>query len=235
LHAQGIPLRRIAAQLDISRAAIREWVADPDHALSPRAGSTCFVCAGTTCPDPAAYAYLLGQYLGDGYLVTSTRVPKLRIACANDYPGIAATVDESMRVLSGNRVTVVQAIGCTDRGAYWMHWPCLLPQHGPGRKHDRPIVLAPWQQAIVDEYPWALVRGLLHSDGCRATNVVRVRGKQYSYPRWFFSNKSRDILQLLGRTLDAVGVEWRYNRRDSISIAKRGSVALVDAHVGPKS
>jgi hypothetical protein len=25
-----------------------------------------------------------------------------------------------------------------------------FPQHGPGRKHERPIVLEPWQLEIVD-------------------------------------------------------------------------------------
>ena len=32
----------------------------------------------------------------------------------------------------------------------WQHWPCLFPQHGPGRKHERPIVLEHWQRVIVD-------------------------------------------------------------------------------------
>jgi len=132
-------------------------------------------------------------------------------------------------------VSVVQHEGCTERASYWMHWPCVFPQHGPGRKHERLIVLAPWQQTIVDEHPWALIAGLLHSDGCRAINNVRVHGRAYSYRRWFFSNKSRDILAIMGHTLDAVGVEWRYNRWDSISIAKRGSVALVDEHAGMKT
>jgi hypothetical protein len=87
------------------------------------------------------------------------------------------------------------------------------------------------------EHPCDLLglRRLLHSDGCRATNNVRVGGKGYSYPRWFFSNESRDILAILGRTLDSVGVEWRYNRPNSISIARKASVAVLDAHVGPKS
>jgi hypothetical protein len=23
--------------------------------------------------------------------------------------------------------------------SYWQHWPCLIPQHGPGKKHERQI------------------------------------------------------------------------------------------------
>ena len=194
----------------------------------------CFVCLGTACPQPELYAYLLGEYFGDGYLVTSMRVPRLRIACANDYPAIAEQVDSAMRRISGNRVQVVDRIGCSDRGCYWKHWPCVLPQHGPGRKHQRPIVLAPWQQAIVAEHPWPLIRGLIHSDGCRAVNNVIVRGKRYSYLRYFLSNESRDILRIAGDALNRVGVEWRYNRPNSISVARRESVALMEQHVGPK-
>lgn len=115
-----------------------------------------------------------------------------------------------------------------------MHWPCLFPQHGSGRKHERPIVLVPWQQAIVAAHPWPLIRGLIHSDGCRTTNRVVVRGKAYAYPRYFFSNTSTDILAIMGAALDRVGVAWRFNRPNSISIAQSPAVALMDAHVGPK-
>jgi hypothetical protein len=35
----------------------------------------------------------------------------------------------------------------------WKHGPCLFPQHGPGRKHDRPIVLEEWQTDVVRACP----------------------------------------------------------------------------------
>jgi hypothetical protein len=101
-------------------------------------------------------------------------------------------------------------------------------------KHTRPIRLDPWQQEIVHAHPWPLIRGLIHSDGCRAINRVTVPGKAYAYPRYLFSNESRDIMTIMGGALDRVGVAWRFNRRNSISIAKRDAVALMDAHVGPK-
>lgn len=183
---------------------------------------------------PGAYAYLLGQYLGDGYLVTSIRVPRLRITCADIYPEIAAEVDRALATVSGNKVCAASAIGCSDHGASWMHWPCLFPQHGPGRKHERPIQLASWQQAIIDRDPWPLIRGLIHSDGCRSMNRVIEHGRRYEYPRYFFSNESRDILGITGRALDQVGVAWRYNRPNCISVARRAAVELMDEHIGPK-
>ena len=31
------------------------------------------------------------------------------------------------------------------------HWPCLFPQHGPGRKHTRKIELEQWQVIFVQK------------------------------------------------------------------------------------
>ena len=95
-------------------------------------------------------------------------------------------------------------------------------------------MLADWQRAIVEEHPWSLIRGLIHSDGCRAINRVVVQGKAYAYARYFFSNESADIQAIFTAALDQVGVPWRNNRANSVSIARRAGVALLDEHVGPK-
>jgi hypothetical protein len=126
--------------------------------------------------------------------------------------------------------------------SYSLHWPCLFPQHGPGRKHERRIVLEAWQRAIADAHPWELIRGLVHSDGCRITNwTMRAVGgetRRYEYPRYFFTNKSQDILTIFSGALDRVGVQWKVTRRGgqpyNISVARREAVALMDRHVGPK-
>ncbi|HEY2985102.1 MAG TPA: helix-turn-helix domain-containing protein [Jatrophihabitantaceae bacterium] len=232
LRADGLSVAAIHRRLNVSRAAIAQWLIQPPSAR--RVHDRCFICTGAPCSEGALYTYLLGQYLGDGYLVTRARVPKLRIACADAYPAIAAEVDSAMTTLCGNRVSVTRAIGCSDHATYWTHWPCLLPQHGPGRKHERPIVLADWQRVIVEEHPWSLIRGLIHSDGCRVINRVVVHGKAYEYLRYFFSNESVDIQAIFTAALDQVGVPWRNNRANSVSIARRAGVQLLDEHVGPK-
>ncbi|EST34021.1 hypothetical protein N566_19070 [Streptomycetaceae bacterium MP113-05] len=127
-------------------------------------------------------------------------------------------------------------------GAYSNHWPCLFPQHGPGKKHDRHIALEAWQEEIVDAHPWELIRGLIHSDGCRITNwttrMVAGKKKRFEYPRYFFTNKSDDIRGIFTDTLRRVGVEWTVLARGhdpfNVSIARKASVALMEAHVGPK-
>ncbi|MEU0060012.1 hypothetical protein [Streptomyces sp. NPDC006334] len=58
------------------------------------------------------------------------------------------------------------------------------------------------------------------------------------YPRYFFTNVSDDIRRLYTDTLDKLGVEWTQCTRNgdplNISVARKASVALLDAHVGPK-
>src|SRR5262245_36213832 len=98
---------------------------------------------------------------------------------------------QTMRMMKPTARPCVRAGNALRIEARWKHWPCLFPQHGPGRKHERPIVLADWQRQIVAEHPEPLLRGLFHSDGCRVTNwterAVAGRRKRYVYPRYFFS------------------------------------------------
>ena len=48
------------------------------------------------------------------------------------------------------------------------------------------------------------------------------------------SNESRDILRLCGETLDRLGVEWRFSKPNTISVARKDAVARLDEFVGPK-
>ena len=122
-----------------------------------------------------------------------------------------------------------------DLISYSQHWPHLFPQHGPGVKHNRRIALEPWQQRIVDRYPGRLLRGLIHSDGCRVTNRIRHPKKTYAYPRYFFSNKSLDIQRIFCEACDQLEVAWRQDGPWNISVARREAVAILDRHVGPKA
>jgi hypothetical protein len=120
----------------------------------------------------------------------------------------------------------------------WKHWPCLFPQHGPGRKHERSIVLANWQEDVVLDFPADFLRGLFHSDGARvrnwATRTVAGRRRRYDYPRWQFVNRSEEILQLCCWALDLVEVAWRRSGPRTVSVSRREAVAALDAMIGPK-
>jgi hypothetical protein len=193
--------------------------------------------------DALSYAYLLGVYLGDGCLTVRGRGSQLVVVCDEQYPELIEDAWAAISITSGNpTVSRVRPRDqrCVRLMSAWPGWLEAFPQHGPGRKHDRPIVLEPWQQSIVDAHPWAFLRGLLHSDGCRtinrfSTKLPSGRVADYAYPRWFFSNRSTDIRQLFCATCDAVGVRWTQSNPRNISVSHRDSVALLDAHVGAKT
>lgn len=232
----------VARQLDVPVGTIGKWL----HVDRTKRGA----CPGRRAPkcprcddeplDEVAYVYLLGLYLGDGCISSFRRgVYFLRIACADAWPGLIHACVEAVQALRpANKVFRVKSQGCQYVTCHSKHWPCLFPQHGPGKKHERPIALEPWQQEIVDAHPWEFIRGLIHSDGCRITNwttrLVAGEPKRYEYPRYFFTNKSSDIIRLFTRTLDTLGVDWKQANASNISIARKASVALMDTHVGPK-
>jgi hypothetical protein len=59
-------------------------------------------------------------------------------------------------------------------------------------------------------------------------------GERDGDPRYHFSNVSADIRGIFGRACDQLGIEWRPNNPFSLSVARRGSVALLDEFVGRK-
>lgn len=237
LVSSGLSLSEVSKRTGVSRSAIRDWRDRPDAGRWP---STCCRCAADVAqPDGPAYAHLLGLYLGDGCVsALRNNVYSLRIACCDAYPRLMAECEASVRAVRPGKVFRVSSDGCTYILALWKHWPCLFPQHGPGRKHDRAIVLEPWQREIVEQHPGPFLRGLFHSDGCRITNwtvrTVAGQPKRYEYPRYFFTNASADIRGLCCWALGLVGAEHRHPTERDISVARKASVAILDELVGPK-
>lgn len=180
-----------------------------------------------------AYAYLLGLYLGDGYIVRMRRVHRLRVALDKKYPAIIDSCVKAIQtLLPENAVAVVDCDSYVHVSCYHKFWPEIIPQYGDGPKHERPIKLEQWQQVIIDRYPLEFFRGLYHSDGSRDNNVVK--GK--SYPRYGFRNFSTEILQLYSETCNRLGLRWTLaNKGTSVNIARRDDVAYLDREIGPKT
>jgi DNA-directed RNA polymerase subunit N (RpoN/RPB10) len=235
----GVPFGEICRTLDLPRGTVGHWFYGERarrRRATPPEPARCARCRPSPgLPDDvAAYAYLLGLYLGDGHLVTRAKVPVLRVYCADAWPGLIAECEKAMLDVLAKSVQRVQHPGCVGVQSYSRHWPCLLPQHGPGHKHDRPIHLAEWQRPVTREYAGSFLRGLFHSDGCRVTNRIRRGDRVYEYPRYHFSNESADIMGLCQDALDHLGISWRMCRRNLLSVARREAVAALDEHVGPK-
>lgn len=223
----------------IPRRTVRDWRHHGGQQFGPgkndlpggKPDRECPIC-GIGALDTEWYAYLLGLYLGDGCLSARPRgVFHLRITLDLRYPGIIDECTTAMAAMNRTmKVGRVKRVGCTDVNAYWKHWPCLFPQHGPGPKHLRQIALIHWQQAIANDHPERLLRGLIHSDGCRGLN--RVKGK--GYPRYFFTNNSPQIRAIFCEACDRYGVAWRSMNWKTVSVARRSDVAKLDEIIGPK-
>jgi hypothetical protein len=193
--------------------------------------------------DRSAYAYLLGLYLGDGHIVVRGASAGFRLSLDDRYPDV---VDEAITAI--RRVLPKAAVSEYSRGEARLvilhtcnvNLPFAFPQHGAGRKHERPIELLDWQAELCREHPQALIRGLLHSDGCRTINRFSVdlpsgRVGEYAYARYFFSNLSADIRRIFCDHCELLGIRWSQSNARNISVSDRRSVALLDSFVGPKT
>lgn len=246
LIAAGIVDTEVGRRLGIPRSTVRDWRVGREaesggrtKSWSDRPRGSCFRCEGGWVDGPA-YAYLLGVYLGDGYLAAHPKgVYRLRIACDLRYPCIIDEVASQIVIVRGkDMVGFATRPGCVEVMSYWKHWPCLFPQHAPGRKHERAIELVPWQSELVANHPKDLVRGLIHSDGSRHVNEIRRTSssgtKRYRYPRYVFTNASADILSIYTNALALLRVHWTQTSTRAISVSRRSDVAFLDTFVGAK-
>jgi hypothetical protein len=230
----GATTSQIARTTGVPRSTVRDWRAG----ATPRAHAepSCPACGGATHDFTVLnedYVYLLGLYLGDGCISSQPKaVYKLRVSLDSKYPGIIELCAAAMRSVVPNKVS---RLDCPRNTvvvyAYSKSWPCLFPQHGPGKKHDRKIELTEWQSSLVARFPEALLRGLIHSDGCRFMNTGHGNWRQ---PRYAFDNLSDDIRQIF---IDAcIALEIHITRsRNTVYVSRKADVARLDTFIGPKA
>jgi hypothetical protein len=246
LREQGLGARRIAARTGLPLGTVRDWVAGR---LPRRADPA----AATGCPEcghpehlftelPTEYCYLLGLYLGDGCISAGPRhVYRLRINLDLAYPGIVDECEAAIRavaprnrvarLLRKSNITHSQDPSLVEVSAYSRAWPCLFPQHGPGKKHEREIRLVAWQWALVERYAKSLLRGLIHSDGCRFINTGR---GGWRCPRYVFNNKSDDIRRIFAEACALLGLRNTFTPR-AVYVSRKADVLRMDEFVGPKA
>jgi hypothetical protein len=115
-----------------------------------------------------------------------------------------------------------------------------FPQRGRGRKYQRDIVLRDWQIDLTHAHPAALIRGLIHTDGCRVVNRFRTklpsgRVAESHYVHYFFSNVSADIRDIFVEHCELMGIRVTRSNPRNLSVAHRDSVAILEEVVGPKT
>jgi hypothetical protein len=244
LGAEGLHASEIARRTGIPHATVRDWLAGRTPRPHAAGSTSCGACGGPAhrfADLPAAYVYLLGLYLGDGCISAHRRgVYRLRVNLDLRYPGIVDACEEAIHVTNpGRRVhrlnrrsnyTQLPEFSHVEVSAYSKAWPCLFPQHGPGRKHQRRIELTEWQQQLVAQHPQPLLRGLVHSDGCRFINT----GRKWRHPRYSFSNRSADILDIFRAACDLMGLHWT-TAGHTVYVSRKADVAILDGFIGPKT
>lgn len=224
----------IAREIGVPRTTVRDWRRQP--AVRRRdLGAPCGIAHDFSRLPAQAYCYVLGLYLGDGCISRHPRAWRLRITLDAKYPAIVErcrhAIDKLMPEMPEQRARVLpRSDGCAEVWLCSKHWPCLFPQHGPGRKHLRPIRLEPWQQLLVDQATEEFVLGLIHSDGCRV--VANDRGVRSI--RYHFSNRSEDIIGLFTAALDALDIPWTRSTKYIVSIYRKAATARLDSFIGPK-
>lgn len=249
LRDEGLGARRIARVTGLPLATVRDWLAGrlPAHSRA---------CDGVSSTDPACeicghpahqfadlserYVYLLGIYLGDGYISEHRRgVYRLRVFLDLCYPliveecvaAIHSVMPRSKVQFAERRSNYVERADPSnvEVSAFSKAWPCLFPQHGPGLKHSRSIALTAWQQELVKRNPGVLLRGLIHSDGCRFINT----GTNWTCPRYSFSNRSDDIRGIFCGACDLLGVRYTFAPH-TVYVSRKADVAQLDEFIGPK-
>jgi hypothetical protein len=233
LAASGKSPLTIARETGIPRSTIRDRVAGRLPSGRAANGSSCRACGAVAHrldELPPEYVYLLGLYLGDGCISAHLRgVYRLRLFFDARHPNIIDAGEAAVRsVFPANRLNRLSRSN-VELSVYSKALPCLFPQHGPGRKHERRIALEEWQRALVAQHPEQLLRGLIHSDGCRFINT----GRNWRHPRYAFNNRSEDILAIFRDACDVLGVHWTTAPR-TVYVSRVRDVARLDEFIGPK-
>jgi Homeodomain-like domain len=239
LVAQGVNDCEISRRIGVPRRTIMDW-RRPTYVPRPKYPvETCPRCWRATRPirfTPEDYTELLGLYLGDGCISDHPRTQRLRISLDAKYQTIIGETQALVsRCFPGRSpgVTWSKSRSWLEVWIYSQHLACLIPQHAPGKKHDRVIELEQWQRDLVTAAPWGLLRGLVRSDGCSFIN----RTGPYKYLSYGFTNRSREIIDLFTDACDLVNVSYRVtkNRAWQVRINRRESVARMVKHVGIKA
>jgi hypothetical protein len=226
----------VARLTGVPRSTVRRWRRAKAPPGAPVLGPVSWQ------PRGASYCYVLGLYLGDGH-VTHHRGSSRTVVVSLDlsYPRI---IEEAARELAAvfapARVRSRERSGAALLSVSSPAIDLAVPQHGPGRKHLRTLALRDWQRDLTREHPRALLRGLIHSDGCRTINRFTTklpsgRVVTYSYPRYFFSNLSPDIRAIFCEHCELLGIRWTQSNARNISVSHRDSVAVLDSFIGPKT
>jgi hypothetical protein len=235
LHSEGYNNTVISNKTGIPRSTIKDWTNNSPKAFSDK--KRIFYLKKEIIKNKklhGAYSYLLGLYLGDGYINKCNRTYRMRIALDKKYIELNDFARANMcKIFVNNKVGEINSEGCIYLSVYNNELQEIFPQHGPGCKHNRKINLLKWQSEILINVEF--MRGLIHSDGCFYKEIIN---NKYHYDRFMFSNKSADLHELFQSTCDKINLEYDFQHKgDGIwqtRISKKDSVNKLKQIIGTK-
>lgn len=250
-YVQGVSRNQLATQYGLTWSTISGVIKSYKDGSTKRQAKNnldlSWVLANVIDLCPESYCYVLGMYLGDGYINEAARkgVFRIRITLDNKHPQIIEECrDELSKLLPDNKVSVTHSSkesSCSDVSCYSRLLPIIFPQHGKGLKCDRDVSLKDWQLNYVKQYPKAFLKGLMKSDGCRYISTSKSKDKIYQRPMYGFTNASKDIAKMFMWCCDTLDIHYtvyikprkasHHHDVYSITISKKDDVEFLDEFV----
>lgn len=241
LYNEGYNLSQISRELNINRTTIRFWI-NGKYKIDRNSVDN-FIPKNYIIENnlQEIYSYILGLYLGDGYINKQGRTYKIRFFLDAKYQALNEYVKAKLsKLFPRNKVNVVktkklnsdqnsmEVIYCHNN-----YMLLLFPQHGPNKKHQRKISLEDWQLEILD--PKSFLTGLFHSDGSYYFN-----NNSHTH-QYCFSNYSKEIIELFRNCLSHFSIEHYLsktqvndNMKYQVFITRKKSVENLNSIIGTK-
>lgn len=239
LHLSGCNQTKISYKTGIPRSTIKDWLKKIPFSFTSMDDK--FELKNKIVANKnlqSVYSYLLGLYLGDGYINKCKRTFRLRIFLDEKYLKLNKYAEERMKKLflkNKINVSLQKNKSCICLSVYNNELNDIFPQNGLKKKYERKIELLEWQKEIIA--PIELLKGLIHSDGCFYTEKIN---DKYTYERFVFSNKSIDLHDIFQKACNTLNIEYDFQHKGNVNfawqtrISKKESVKKLKQIIGTK-
>ncbi len=222
----------IARLTGIPRGTVRDWRREPPESLvRADPSSPCGTLHDFDALPEAAYTYLLGMYLGDGWISRSVE----RGGC--EYPATRNTRPSSTDVAKQRHGhSEADRVDGEAEGQLLGHQfvfeSLALSVASTRTRSQAPQTHRVGSLAAGHRRPRD--RGIRPgADSQRRVPSRRERSRGHSV-RYHFSNRSEDIIGLFTAALDLLGITWTRSDDHTVSIYRKEATAMLDEFVRPK-